>query len=692
MANKLLLLALAAFLVCILIAGNASAKTDVASYGNSNQMQGSKVLIYNSSINALHTLDVSKGNAKDNPYLLTVMPTDGFNISINMSDLNSNSSIVVYNDTGLQLTNALYELNNPVYTFDITNTTNEQNVTVSFSYSANGIYNPKIAPYILTNDTWTEIKNFINNQTTDTLTFQAPSDPTYTVDNVPIQAPNDNSGISNLTVYCSVALTASASGTLQTISMNINTFYGTPPTAQAALYTDSGGFPGAFITNSVETLLTTTGYDPLTMLGSATINMGANYHLCFDINNDGGRIALNDYYSDSNERETPNSGGVGHPPYIPGNWPAGSALTASRAISWNLSMTYITGGYISPTVTITPTSSQIDLGQSQMWTANVMNGLPLFSYNWQVYNSIGLVTNILYTGLGTTNSFTYTPSMPGTYSVNVVVMDSHPTTVNSLTSTLVVIPVNQIFCNGGIPTNIVNATPFQNVNTSTLVLLSDSQNQVQGYYANTVDVQEIVNQSGTNSSTTLPIPPLDYGQYNFKTPTNFHCQWLASSGGGSTNSISTPSSTTSISVALWNHILFVLTFVGALVFIILFLITLPGDLKSESLRPLFLLLFGIALWIATMPAFLAPENIVNIAYPTYNVISGAQTTTYPSYNAIVTQKLQVRAYNSYFYIWLGILTFLFFLLLLWYALTLRAKTARLLKEGRDTVEGFERNH
>jgi len=138
-------------------------------------------------------------------------------------------------------------------------------------------------------------------------------------------------------------------------------------------------------------------------------------------------------------------------------------------------------------------------------------------------------------------------------------------------------------------------------------------------------------------------------------------------------------------------VLFGLAFSAAIAFIIYFLIVLPQDLKKLSLRPLFILLFIIALWVGTLSMFLAPENSLSTLYPSYNVISGSSTIQYPSYTVVTSSVLSVRAYNAYFYIWLSLFTFILFLLLFWFLLLLRARAAQLLKGGRDVVEEFELN-
>ena len=137
-------------------------------------------------------------------------------------------------------------------------------------------------------------------------------------------------------------------------------------------------------------------------------------------------------------------------------------------------------------------------------------------------------------------------------------------------------------------------------------------------------------------------------------------------------------------------ILFGLFFIASISFILIFLYQLPSDLKKQSLRPLFLLLFAIGLWVATLPAFLSPENTISILTPAYNVITPSGTTQFPSYTVNSLAVLSVRSYNAFFYIWVAILGFMLFLLLVWWLLLLKERTSQLLKGGRDMMEEIER--
>ena len=136
-------------------------------------------------------------------------------------------------------------------------------------------------------------------------------------------------------------------------------------------------------------------------------------------------------------------------------------------------------------------------------------------------------------------------------------------------------------------------------------------------------------------------------------------------------------------------VLFSLAFIAAIAFIIFFLFKLPDDLKKQSLRPLFILLFAIGLWVATLPGLLSPENTISITYPTYNVIQGSTQTQFPSYTVNTISTMSMRVYNAYFYIWLALFIFLLFLLLFWWLMLLRQRSAQLLKSGRDVMEELD---
>lgn len=80
----------------------------------------------------------------------------------------------------------------------------------------------------------------------------------------------------------------------------------------------------------------------------------------------------------------------------------------------------------------------IDQGQSILFTATTSNGIGSYTYQYYIINAQtgAIIANRLYSGVaGTTNSFLWTP-LPDLYSsntfkANVVVTDSHPTTVSS---------------------------------------------------------------------------------------------------------------------------------------------------------------------------------------------------------------------------------------------------------------------
>jgi hypothetical protein len=99
-----------------------------------------------------------------------------------------------------------------------------------------------------------------------------------------------------------------------------------------------------------------------------------------------------------------------------------------------------------PSPILTPSNAIIGQGQGALLTANIagtnlLNGVPPYTYNFQVFNSTGLVFNGLYANVyQTSNLFKFTPLALGTYYANVVVTDSAtvPVTENSVNSIITV--------------------------------------------------------------------------------------------------------------------------------------------------------------------------------------------------------------------------------------------------------------
>ena len=78
---------------------------------------------------------------------------------------------------------------------------------------------------------------------------------------------------------------------------------------------------------------------------------------------------------------------------------------------------------------LTISNSTIDTSQTQILTAYIYNGVSTYTYNVMVFNSVGLVTNALYSGVSTTsNSFTYVQNANwgiGKFTVNTIITDSN---------------------------------------------------------------------------------------------------------------------------------------------------------------------------------------------------------------------------------------------------------------------------
>lgn len=85
------------------------------------------------------------------------------------------------------------------------------------------------------------------------------------------------------------------------------------------------------------------------------------------------------------------------------------------------------------TVSISPMSTTILLGQSVPFTSTVSGGTPSYSYQWYVNNNP-------FPG-ATSSTWTFTPTAPGTYYVYLQVTDTGHITVQSDTAKVTVMPL-----------------------------------------------------------------------------------------------------------------------------------------------------------------------------------------------------------------------------------------------------------
>jgi hypothetical protein len=101
----------------------------------------------------------------------------------------------------------------------------------------------------------------------------------------------------------------------------------------------------------------------------------------------------------------------------------------------------ITIGYTPPTVDISPLSDNLMLGNSLTLNATISYGTGPYTYNWLVFNSIGVVSNGLYENSSYNQStFLFTPNATGNYFANVTITDVSLTTTNSVNSSITVLP------------------------------------------------------------------------------------------------------------------------------------------------------------------------------------------------------------------------------------------------------------
>ncbi len=118
-------------------------------------------------------------------------------------------------------------------------------------------------------------------------------------------------------------------------------------------------------------------------------------------------------------------------------------------------------------VSYTASTNPIALGSTQVLTATVIGGNTPYTYNFLVYNSLGLVANALYTGVSsTTNTFTFTQNSiwgTGTFTYNLIVTDNTPISITdngqTYTASSAVTCVNTLPAPSTVPSGIVAYVP-----------------------------------------------------------------------------------------------------------------------------------------------------------------------------------------------------------------------------------------
>ena len=116
-----------------------------------------------------------------------------------------------------------------------------------------------------------------------------------------------------------------------------------------------------------------------------------------------------------------------------------SPETANSLKSGTLTITYTPPSI--PVLSSCPTSIKLDIGQTVSCSASFSRGTGPYAYNWLVVNSVtdAIVANMLFAGVpSTSNTFAYTAASADVanspLAFNVIITDSHPTTVNSVYS------------------------------------------------------------------------------------------------------------------------------------------------------------------------------------------------------------------------------------------------------------------
>jgi YVTN family beta-propeller protein len=150
-----------------------------------------------------------------------------------------------------------------------------------------------------------------------------------------------------------------------------------------------------------------------------------------------------------------------------------SATTNTFANSINTANVYVAAA---PSVSIVPLTNTLTTGQLQLWTATVTGGQEPFTYNWNLYNSISLVSNALYPNNAyTQNQFGFTFLLANTYVANVFVTDSATTheTFNSVNSIITVLNT----CTFSVSNSAIgfgNLNPGISLNTQNTILITNT--------------------------------------------------------------------------------------------------------------------------------------------------------------------------------------------------------------------------
>ena len=100
-------------------------------------------------------------------------------LTINSVKMKAFPLIAFYNSTGHFSTNGLMSKPLGIYTYNAEVT---GNVIVSIQYNGLNPLAGSLAPFMLENGAWVRLNSFTNNQITNTITFTAPSDPTFALD------------------------------------------------------------------------------------------------------------------------------------------------------------------------------------------------------------------------------------------------------------------------------------------------------------------------------------------------------------------------------------------------------------------------------------------------------------------------------------------------------------------------------
>lgn len=259
---------------------------------------------------------------------------------------------------------------------------------------------------------------------------------------------------------------------------------------------------------------------------------------------------------------------------------ASNTITVNPALAWG---------------TWTALNNPQNTGSTQVLTAKINNGIGPYTYNFIVYNSVGLVANYLVSNAYVSNSFIFMQQASwgiGTFTANIIVIDSSSFSVSNSLTYAVITPIvyTQFFCNSALLANTLESnTIYQNSNTlANVTTLSITTNEMATLWIGTTPGTLILSKSEGSPSEGLinytmssPIPIGGYFKVNYTAVTTMTEACSSSSGTGfiSVPSLTIPKyATTAIIMFALGILLFIFS-----IFNLFGIVKLPGGMPGGIL-------------------------------------------------------------------------------------------------------------